>query len=350
MQSTLFDTRTETAHIDEIKAAEKRLEAQLQAVLKQLDEINRMDLSDSQPYITFKPVNLDEFIRSLGQPMVPLRTALQQDINELRGQLRNLKAELQAAQRTSRLKELKSAERVTAEHYRDWRRKMHTLLESWAHSGERPDAELEKLLGAQGKILDEQIGDLRKDATDKNIRAVLESMTNLSLFGRDDGKGWSAVGDAVVRRTDESILRLRTHATRTSVRDVLNKGKEAALLGRDDASQRSINAAREGMKVIGDHLETQFRAVPTAENWTAMLKARYEQSFLSDSPTAPELPKGFKDAPHGTRHTLRHGETLSGLAKRYFGNAGFWDVLMWRNPGVIHNPDFPPVGKTIVIA
>jgi len=51
--------------------------------------------------------------------------------------------------------------------------------------------------------------------------------------------------------------------------------------------------------------------------------------------------------PH--RHTVREGDTLFSLARRYYGDAERFGAIYQANRGVLRSPDPLPVGAELVI-
>jgi len=49
------------------------------------------------------------------------------------------------------------------------------------------------------------------------------------------------------------------------------------------------------------------------------------------------------------KHTVKPGETLAGLAKRYYGDRSKWRVIFNANRDLIHDPDVLAVGWVLEI-
>jgi len=341
------DMRSAQARVQEIESAEKRIKAQLHSVEEQLRRLDQMHVPDSQPWVTFKTVNSIQELKSLHPS---LRSALRQDVSELRDAYRRLQSELRTARQQSSLATLKAQEQTVAVHYHEWERRMRELLNQWKVTGVQPKAELEKALGQAEKVLDQQIAVLNIDPSRENMRAVLKSMASFSLMGRDSERGFGAIRAAAERRVKMSIITLRINPTRANIKVVLNRSAEAQLVGSDVAGEEGISAAREGIIKVTAEAERQFRSVPTVANFKILLKLQHEQALLDDQMPPPDQPRGLHDAPKGPAHIVSAGESLSQISAYYFGRPGYWDVIMWRNVGVIHDPNALPVGITLIIA
>lgn len=332
--------------VNELEAAEKRIQAQIKSVEQQLQSLDRKHVPDSHPWLTFKTVNSIQELKSLHPS---LRSALRQDIVEFRDNLRRLKSEVQMARQQRTLDKVKARQNLAMQHFHDVEQKMADLLRKWKATGKQPEAELEHLLGVAEKVMEEQISVLNGNPSQENMSAVLKSMKTLALFGRDSDKGWSALSMASGRRVNMSISKLRDNPTKANVVEVLNRVKEACLLGNDAVVEQGMLAARDGAVKIREAAERQFRSMPTVSNFQALFKAQHDQALLGTD-IAPDHPQGLRDAPRGTTHTIKPGESLSQLSARYFGSTGYWDVIIWRNVGIIRDPNVLPVGTTLIIA
>jgi nucleoid-associated protein YgaU len=136
--------------------------------------------------------------------------------------------------------------------------------------------------------------------------------------------------------------------THRSVSDVVRAAREAALLGADSASGHGVDAVKDGVRALRDDAERRFRSLPTVENFHSLARLERQLGLLGEM--GRRAPLGLRDAPMGTRHVLRAGESLSQLSARYFGSPAYWDVIYWRNESLIRDPNLLPVGATLVIA
>ena len=67
----------------------------------------------------------------------------------------------------------------------------------------------------------------------------------------------------------------------------------------------------------------------------------------SDFAGPEPLPPAPVGAQTGGRYTVVRGDTLSGIARRYYGNPSAWKNIAAANPGV--NPNDLKVGQTLVL-
>ena len=51
----------------------------------------------------------------------------------------------------------------------------------------------------------------------------------------------------------------------------------------------------------------------------------------------------------GQGYTVEPGDTLSGLARKHYGNALQWEKIFQANKATMKNPDYIYVGQTIII-
>jgi nucleoid-associated protein YgaU len=72
-------------------------------------------------------------------------------------------------------------------------------------------------------------------------------------------------------------------------------------------------------------------------------KADFSDVEGGSSSTAPPAPSAART------HTVVKGDTLSKLAKQYYGNAGQWKRIYEANKDVIQNPDLIYPGQTFKI-
>jgi nucleoid-associated protein YgaU len=116
---------------------------------------------------------------------------------------------------------------------------------------------------------------------------------------------------------------------------LLNNGASAALIGYDDSLGIS-DALNEGAEKMMRAAEQAFRSNPTAENFKAMEKVDRVCGQLGKEPLKPS---GMRQVPAGTVHEVALGDTLAKISQRYFGSAGYWDVIYRNNRDVIKDPN-----------
>lgn len=77
------------AALRQLRDAQQRIEAQIAAIDRQLEQIESRKMPDSQPYVALKWVSS---IIDLATPRKPLRQALKDDLAELRRQIAQLRS------------------------------------------------------------------------------------------------------------------------------------------------------------------------------------------------------------------------------------------------------------------
>ena len=65
------------------------------------------------------------------------------------------------------------------------------------------------------------------------------------------------------------------------------------------------------------------------------------------APEKEEVPSAQVAAPAGLTHRVRPGDTLSGIAARYYGHAGYWPVLFKANQGAVMAEPALGVGRPV---
>ena len=87
-----------------------------------------------------------------------------------------------------------------------------------------------------------------------------------------------------------------------------------------------------------------IRPLKTLAPPPAPAPARLAPAAPRDSAAISQLPPA---APGPRRHTVRKGDTLYSLAKRYLGDGKRWKAIEAANPGLDHRK--LPIGKSILI-
>jgi len=67
------------------------------------------------------------------------------------------------------------------------------------------------------------------------------------------------------------------------------------------------------------------------------------------SSTAEEVPPVVPPAPEPRTYTVVPGDTLSKIAKHYYGQANEWSKIFEANKETIKNPDMIKVGQVLTI-
>jgi hypothetical protein len=196
---------------------------------------------------------------------------LQSEIGRLRLRERKLVHQVQMRQRAD------SASREFGQRLRD-------RLREAERTGELPEDELAELLEQSEAVLGNYTDILRQSPSPENIRLVLKHMdVPLTLGGSaltgKSGEGWEAVGGA---------------------------------------AERLLQGAQQ-----------DFDRVPSVGNFDRLLsRMQMAQAFGKGADTFTR-PPDFK--PVGTMHPVAPGESLSGIAKHYYGKANYWPYIYFEN-------------------
>jgi nucleoid-associated protein YgaU len=173
-------------------------------------------------------------------------------------------------------------------------------------------------------------------------------------LGAGDGGGaqeeaFEVLGEASRKLLEDAKRRFANAPGPKAMKDLMRSVANLAFLGGDDgAAGAAVDQVVPFVEAQEDRAEAAFRRSPTTANLRRMSDAEAGCVAMGGRPL-PDPPKELRRVKPGKTHELAAGETLAGIASKYYGNAGFWDVLVRHNPGVLTDPDHPPVGKTIRI-
>jgi nucleoid-associated protein YgaU len=357
MGTPMDDKKAALNHVHEIEAAEKGIQAQIENVQRQLKWLDQNHTPDSHPWITFKTI---QSIEQLRNPQPSMRIALQQDLSQLREARRLLDLELESARQKSKLANLKAkkyaADQSVKVHAQNFSSKLTEALVKGKAAGEWPKEEIEGILGDGEKVMDEQISLLKKDPSDKNIQNMVDTMKTLAVLGGDIARGMDAWKSAGIDRIGLSVRKVMTSATKESMKELAERTRDLMFLEDSEDTRGVTDYARKlyFKKLVEkkDKALRQFRSVPTLSNYSEYRKnCRELEKWEPDWEEG--LPQGFHDAPRGTTHIVKVGETLSQISARYYGKPGYWDVILLRNLEAlenIKNLNHLPHGLKLVIA
>jgi len=98
-----------------------------------------------------------------------------------------------------------------------------------------------------------------------------------------------------------------------------------------------------------DAAKRKFKAHPTSENYRQWLNGRADVQLFGEETTEDPLAGVVRLLPPGT-HTIQPGDTLSKLAKQYYGKEWLWYVIYERNwGGTPDNPDLILAGHGLTL-
>lgn len=159
---------------------------------------------------------------------------------------------------------------------------------------------------------------------------------------------------AGLRAESESVLRrymniLNSDPSEENIRQTLNNLVSPLMLGSDILSgtgKEAFDAISKASEKIVEKNENSFRKNPTTENLDKFLKSKANSQMLGGG--TQELPAGFK--PASTTHQVKQGDSLSSISRLYYGNAGFWDMILFANVSEIgNNPNNLRIGTELRI-
>jgi hypothetical protein len=234
-------------------------------------------------------------IRYVKAPPPKLSTELKQELAQLESQVRSLG--LRERRLVHQVRMQQRADSASQEFDRRLRERLHDA----ERTGSVPENELAELLEQSESVLNNYIQILRENPSPENIQAVLGQMVVPMTLGGDASTGKS--GDA----------------------------REAV----GDAAERLLQTA-----------QRDFDRVPNVGNFDRLLSRMQMAQMLGKRDRAISRPADFR--PQETTHTIGPGDTLSGLAKHFYGKESYWPYIYIEN-FVNLDPNRLQVGMTIRI-
>ncbi|MDD5629947.1 MAG: LysM peptidoglycan-binding domain-containing protein, partial [Elusimicrobia bacterium] len=92
----------------------------------------------------------------------------------------------------------------------------------------------------------------------------------------------------------------------------------------------------------------RWQAIRDANQGELELGATVVIPALPSASAAPRPPSPAPAAEQPRHHVVRKGDSLTKLAKKYYGNAGYFQVIMKANPGIKDGNDLK-AGTSVVI-
>ncbi len=132
--------------------------------------------------------------------------------------------------------------------------------------------------------------------------------------------------------------------------DSSNRASKTAMDHADRSAERAIAAANEAIKAANTSSEKSMavanQTIAEINRLRATVKMQQEhEPILRDEPLSAVTAANIS----GRAHTVKKGETLSGIASAYYKNAGKWKKIYDANKDVIKNPNVLIPGTKIVI-
>lgn len=184
------------------------------------------------------------------------------------------------------------------------------------------------------QVFDKEVDEKLKDAEKKG---VLSEKVIADLLSK---------AESVLRKFVDILI---TNPTEENIGNVLVNLEQLVLLGSSadgGAAGEAFRAIARASETIVDQKEKTFRKIPTVDNFDKLLESKKNAKLVGGNPQVQ--PTGYK--PANTFHRVNPRESLSEIARRYYGNSSYWDVIYLENFDIIgNNPDRPPVGITLKI-
>jgi hypothetical protein len=258
--------------IQSIRDAQKKIRDKIEHIKQQLRRLET--IPGTQPWVSFNRV---QTVRELKSPLphLTLKDVLKHDLMALKSQLRDL-------DRKSMTVRVQAADGAS----RDFEKELEKKLKDAEKDGSLPENELAELRSKAESIIKQYVDILNAHPSEKNIERVLDKLETPLLLGSDTDSG--ICGEAL----------------------------------------RSVASASE--KLVAQKEKT-FRMNPTADNFDTLLQSK-DTAQLVGGKTRWQ-PTDWK--PARTTHKVVKGDTLSKIAKRYYGSMSHWDVIYMENYGVI---------------
>jgi len=252
-------------------------------------QLKRLEtIPGTQPWGSF---HRTQTVKELKSPFPTLKDALKHDLMVLKSQLRDL------GRKTMTVR-VQAADKAI----RDFEKELEKKLKEAEKDGNLPETELTELRSKAESVIKQYVGILNAVPSGKNIERVLDKLEIPLLLGSDTDSG--TCGEAL----------------------------------------RAVANASEKLEAQKDKA---FRKNPTADNFDKLLQSKAIAQMVGGKTRGQ--PADWK--PAQTSHKVKPGDTLSEIAKRYYGNMSHWDVIYIENCGVVIGDDVRqlPVGITLRI-
>jgi DNA repair exonuclease SbcCD ATPase subunit len=327
--------------LTQLRETQQRLQAQITKIENQLAQLEVYKIPDSQPYITLKWVSR---VEELAAPNKPLRTALKEDLAELKKQLENLRQASRNLHLANPWIETLKAKRQALSTSTDIRRRLKEsldkLAQEQARGGSFDEEAIAGLVDEAEKNLTRLVEILKRNPTKSNARNALREMEIPLLLRGQCRTGacesaFDTLNSAGKKWVEEAKQKFKREPTVANAKAMLNDAAAAALIGYDDCSGVS-DSLNEGAEKMRKNADQSFRRNPTVENFKAMEQADIVCGQLSIEPLKPS---GMRQVAPGTMHEVMPGDTLAKISQRYFGSPGYWDVIYKNNRNVIKDPN-----------
>ena len=340
--------------ISQIEVEQFRLKVLLDKAKNLLELIEKNNMPDSTPYISFKKgTTMADLPRLALLPRVGIRQAFKNDITQIKQQLEQLRREATTVRRQGYLDHVRRERAAVARIDRQFEVHARRVMRAAEQRGHLTDEELVNLQKGADEILEAFTGLLPLDSSESAINDVLNQVADVMAYGGGDSavmqRAFEAVKNAAKGRLEKAVqAALSQRHNEKAVGQVIREAARMSLVGGDD---RAVAAALEKTLAVTesqrDAAEQCFRKIPSTENLKLMFQRELNCVQMGGAPIASP-PKGLRRVKAGDQHRIVSGDTLSGISRTYYGSFSFWDVLVRANAELWANPDRPPSG-TITI-
>ncbi len=270
-----------------IRQAQRNVKAHIQALEKQIGDLEARGIPDSQPWLSFeRAASFEDWVAKCKARMakpVSLHDALKEDIETLRTNLKDLQFQLRRAGPGALHR---SAAAETRQFTRDF---IGMIRLAKQHDGVL-DAHLIEVIRADARRgIDKWKAALDADPSDENIKGLLSLIRTTQLVGLND-----------------------------------ENGDTAALLSFGNAVNRRRTMA-----------EQDFRRRPTGDRFKKYISWVRTQLLLGTEADAAMSPPAQRLHRGESSYTVQKGDSLSSISKRFYGSEGYWDVIVFANLGMM---------------
>ncbi|MBL9077177.1 MAG: hypothetical protein JNL08_06730 [Planctomycetes bacterium] len=325
--------------IHRIEAELHRLEALLARHRDLLRRVEEQGMPDATPYVSYRR---GTDVLDLRGPAGGIRAAFRNEIAAIQAEVRRLREQVGRARRNT---QRQAARAAVSRIDRRFEAHLRRVLADAKRRGDFAPGELEELQRGADEVLNAHVDLLGIDSSETSMRDVLRQFAQVQALGAGDDRvarrAMQALLGASRRNVERAWRRYTGLPSLEAARGVLSAAASCELLGGDSgtATLDIGPRAEQEMKAA----EQRFRRTPSAANLKLMLQAERLATNLGVGPL-PSPPPGLKRIKAGATHTIVEGDTLSGLAKAYYGSFSWWDVLVRANVELYEDPDRPPRG------
>jgi len=213
------------------------------------------------------------------------------------------------------------------------------------------DIKMKQLLGIAETSLDvsRKAEGLAQESLATSRKAELSSEKALEAANKatEAANETRKFAEAEVKKAIDATNETRKFAEEESQKaiDASNRASKTAMDYADRSAEKAIAAANEAIKASNTASERAIavanQTIAEVNRLRATIKMQEEQEpILMEEPTTPVTGKAY---------TIKRGDTLSGLASRYYKDSGKWKLIYNANKKVIKNPDLLIPGTKIFI-